>query len=283
MTVLSISPDAPVSVAGAQSGMFMPPGRPRPLARRLAIHNLVVRRIRHFLEENGFQEIPVPGSQPSLYLASMLDKGFPAVWCESQVTGKADPGSTNVLPRFKLMTVMSTSCDLEELCALMESLIKDVTMTLGADLLGGRHVTRLDRTLQGPHPRLTHVQAVAAAGIRGWDVALEDDLTPAIEATLVRHCGNLPVLVTHWPAGLKPGFVESEKGISARVKCILPYAGEVMDGGLYDGDSPGKPPRAGFGLGVGRLLQYLMGLGSITDTVIVPESGSGLSSAQATE
>ena len=46
------------------SALFTAPGRPRPLARRLAIHNRVVRRIRRFLEEDRFQEIAVPALTP---------------------------------------------------------------------------------------------------------------------------------------------------------------------------------------------------------------------------
>ncbi len=272
MTSLSFAPEPSASVPVVHSRMFLPPGRPRPLARRLAIHNRVVRRVRSFLEEQGFQEIPAPGR----HLTTMLDKGFPAVWCESQATGSPASDPHHCLSRFKLFSVMSDSHDLEDLCALMEHLLKDVTGALGAELLGGRHVTRLDRTLQGPHPRLTHTAAVGAVGLRGWEVAPLDDLPREAEAALVRHCGNLPVMVTHWPSDLKPGFAEIEPGIAARVRYLVPYAGEVMDGGLWTGDSP----RMGFRLGVGRLLQYLMGLGSITDTEIVPESGPGLLRAE---
>ena len=42
-----------------QSALFTAPGRPRPLARRLAIHNRVVASLRDFFGRRGFHEIPV--------------------------------------------------------------------------------------------------------------------------------------------------------------------------------------------------------------------------------
>ena len=47
---------------------------------------------------------------------------------------------------------------------------------------------------------------------------------------------------------------------------ILPFSGITMEGSIR----PGEPPRAGFSLGLGHLLQYLMGLGSVMDTLIDP-------------
>ena len=67
-----------------KSAMFDPPGRPRPLARRLAIHNRVVRTIRGFFEERSFHEIPVTAladHTARVQLDGMIVSGFPKVWC----------------------------------------------------------------------------------------------------------------------------------------------------------------------------------------------------------
>jgi len=75
------------------SARFQFPGRPLPLARRLAVHNRVVKHIRDFMEKRLFNEIPVPALDAATrtweatgrhYLDSMIAKGFPAVWCESE-------------------------------------------------------------------------------------------------------------------------------------------------------------------------------------------------------
>lgn len=258
-----------------QSRLFAPPGRPRPLARRLAIHNRVVRRMRSFLEAAGFQEIPASGPEPVAVLDAMLERGFPALWCEHQVQGPPDAAGHRRLPVYRVITARSTALGMNELADLMENLLKDVTGSLGAELLGGTQVTRLDRSLHSPHLRLRHSEAVVAAHDRGWEVGAGDDLSPDVEATLVRNGGNLPLLVTHWPATLKAGLVTCEPGVSARIKYLAPYAGEIMDGGIESDTMP----RAGFSLGIGRLLQYLMGLGSIADTEILPRMAK--SSAQA--
>ena len=260
-----------------QSRLFAPPGRPRPLARRLAIHNRVVRRVRSTLEAAGFQEIPASGPEPLSVLDAMIERGFPALWCEHQVQGPPDATGQRQLPVYRVITARSTAHGLNELADLMENLLKDVTGALGAELLGGMQVTRLDRSLHSPHLRLRHSEAVAVAHGRGWEVGPGDDLPPDVEAALVRHGGNLPLLVTHWPTALKAGLVTCEPGVSARIKYLAPYAGEIMDGGIEDG----AMPRAGFSLGIGRLLQYLMGLGSIADTEILPRMAKPSAQARA--
>jgi len=79
------------------AAMFDAPGRPRPLARRLAIHNRVVHAIRQFFLDEGFHEIPVTAlaDDPArVQLDGMLTLGFDAVWCESEIMpagGKLDP------------------------------------------------------------------------------------------------------------------------------------------------------------------------------------------------
>ncbi len=266
MTASACALNPPLDPVPARSTVFLPPGRPRSVARRLAIHNRVLQGIRHFLTGRGFQEVPVHAGDVRGQLDAMVSAGFPAVWGETEGRGPLPPATGNHLPRFKLITIVGTGLDLAGLGDLMEALLKDVTGSLGAELLGGRHVTRLDRTLHARHPRLRHSEAVAAVGVRGWDIAPHADLPPEVEATLVRHCSNLPVLVTHWPAGLKNGLAEVSPGVAARVKYLVPYAGEIMDGGSWSG----KPDRAGFALGVDRLLQYLMGLGAVSDTRIMP-------------
>ena len=50
------------------------------------------------------------------------------------------------------------------------------------------------------------------------------------------------------------------------VEYILPYSGITMEGG----PRTGGPARTGFSLGLGHLLQYLMGLGSVMDTLVDP-------------
>ena len=54
--------------------------------------------------------------------------------------------------------------------------------------------------------------------------------------------------------------------VAVNVAYVLPYSGITMEGSVR----PGDPARSGFSLGLGHLLQYLMGLGSVMDTLIDP-------------
>ena len=255
-----------------KSAMFNAPGRPRPLARRLAIHNLVVGTIRRFFEDRSFHEIPVTAlaDHPArVQLDGMVLSGFPNVWCESELLplrGRQDPRH---LRGFKLMEASGENLTLDDLTDLQEDLLKAVALNLGADLLGGRDVTRLDRILHVSHPRITYRQALDILKGRGWTVPYGAEIPAEAEAALTRFCGNLPYMVTHLPAGLDDGqgMVDpADKDATLSMTYILPYAGITMKGRVRAGD----PPIAGFSLGLGHLLQYLMGLESVMDTLIDP-------------
>lgn len=262
-----------------QAAMFDAPGRPRPLARRLAIHNLVVRTIRRFFQDRGFHETPVTtmADHPArVQLDGMILSGFPSVWCEGELLPSQGRREPRHLRGFKLMEAAGRNLSLDDLTDLMESLLKAAAFSLGADLLGGRHVTRLDRMLHVCHPRLTYRQALEVLDARGWSIHFGDELHPEAEATLTRFCGNLPLLVTHLPTNKDVDQLvdqetdsladPSDGAVTVSVAYILPYAGITMEGSVR----PEDPPRAGFSLGLGRLLQYLMGLESIMDTLIDP-------------
>jgi len=252
--------------------MFNAPGRPRPLARRLAIHNRVVHTIRGFFQDNNFHEIPVTAmaDHPArVQLDGMILSGFPNVWCESELLPSRGRREPRHLRGFKLMEAEGRDLSLDDLTTLQENLLKTVAFNLGADLLGGRDVTRLDRMLHVSHPRLTYRKALDILGARGWTIPFGDELHAEAEATLTRFCGNLPLMVTHLPVGLESTGTPldpSDETVTVSVAYILPFAGITMEGSIR----PGEPPRAGFSLGLGHLLQYLMGLGSVMDTLIDP-------------
>lgn len=263
-------PPAPDQVL--RSAMFLAPGRPRPLARRLAIHNRVVRTIRRFFEDRGFHEIPVTAmaDHPArVQLDGMVRSGFPNVWCESELLPKRGRRDPRHLRGFKLMEASGQDYSLDDLADLQEDLIKAVALDLGADLLGGRDVTRLDRMIHVAHPRITYRQALEILAGRGLSVPFGEEIPPEAEAALTRFCGNLPFMVTHLPAGLDDGLGladPTDRDTALSMTYILPYAGMTMKGRVRAGD----PPIAGFSLGLGHLLQYLMGLESVMDTLIDP-------------
>ena len=264
------SSDSPISFP--QAAMFTPQGRPRPLARRLAIHNRVVRTIRGFFQDRNFHEIPVTSMADhpaSTQLDGMILSGFPNVWCESELLPLRGREEPRHLRGFKLMEAAGRDLSLEDLVSLQEDLLKAVAVNLSADLLGGRDVTRLDRMLHVAHPRFPYRKALEILGHRGWEIPFGEVLHPEAEATLTRYCGNLPFIVTHLPinqvaVGSSPD--PDDETVTVSAEYILPFSGITMEGSIR----PGDPLRAGFSLGLGHLLQYLMGLGSVMDTLIDP-------------
>lgn len=250
------------------SVMFEAPGRPRPLARRLAIHNRVVRRIRDFFLDEGYHEMPVTAlaDHPArVQLEGMLALGFDAVWCESEILPPGGRLEPKHLRGFKLMEAARSGMTLEELSATQGDLLRLVAADLGADLLGGRDVTRLDRMLRCEHPVLEYTDALAILRTKGWDLHAGQPLHMAAKATLLRHCGNLPVQVLRQP---RPHVLEGTAAAPAPsiregVEYILPYAGVTMEGEVQE-------DHAHLSLDLGRLLQYLMGLEKVTDTLIDP-------------
>jgi aspartyl/asparaginyl-tRNA synthetase len=123
--------------------------------------------------------------------------------------------------------------------------------------------------LHATHQRMTYREALNILGAKGWQISFGDPLPEQAKATLTRHCGNLPFLLTHLPVGLKlPGaaLTPGQPEVCESFHYILPYAGLTFDGSVRT--ATGDP--AGFSLDLGRLLQYVMGLECITDTLIDP-------------
>lgn len=268
MTAAAVEP----AKTAFQSAMFCAPGRPRPLARRLAIHNRVVGSLRAFFAEQLFHEVPVTAmaDHPArVQLHAMLQSGFKTVWAESEIIPEQGRREPRHLRGFKLVEAASSKVDLEGLTDLQEDLLKFVARRMGADLLGGRDVTRLDAMLGVSHPRIRYRQALDILGKRGWDLEFGQPLHAEAEATLTRFCGGLPFMITHLPASLgKPGACPDARDpeVTQSVEYVLPYAGITMEG-IMTADAL---PVAGFSLGLHRLLQYLMGLDTVMDTLIDP-------------
>ena len=127
-----------------------------------------------------------------------------------------------------------------------------------------------------------------------------------------KHCASQPVFVVDWPTSSKPFYVAREGDIAKAVDLIFPFVGEVVGGSLREhnanvlkaklnsmtrqqqqqglnkrGDNEaqhstlqwyldlrlaGSPPTGGFGLGFERLVQFMLGVNNIRDTLPFPRS-----------
>ncbi|XP_060589313.1 probable asparagine--tRNA ligase, mitochondrial [Ruditapes philippinarum] len=122
------------------------------------------------------------------------------------------------------------------------------------------------------------------------------DLQKEHEKYLVKHCNNVPVFVTDFPASLKPFYARrnSEENTVAAVDLLVPEVGELFGGSLreerydiiksrlddlqltesyqwyLDLRRYGSVTHGGFGMGFERLLQCFLGINSIKDTIPFP-------------
>lgn len=354
------APDSQTSPAVPRfSTLFRSRSEPPALLDRLRVHNAVVHRVRAYLAERGYVEIPVPeltaatGScemvdsmfsldyfgglafprqTGQLYLERMVAGGLDAVYCEGESLRKEWKIDTRHLTEFKLIEIERRDLSLEQLMDLQEDLLKDAALHLHADLIGGANATRMDLMAVAEHPRMTYRQALKILQRKGFALGFGDDLDRKAEAALTRHCGGLPIHVTHFPESLKFFNMKIDRTDERLVECvdyILPFSGESFGGSLREPDPiiltrrlregvmfdhlmtraaefaaaraaadpaldeaalrrryeegidesfaeylglfvEDRVERAGFGLGVARLLQYVMGLESIKDAVVFP-------------
>jgi asparaginyl-tRNA synthetase len=198
-------------------------------------------------------------------------------------------------------------CDMEE--RLIRRVVDSVLKYAESDLIAlGGDAARL-RAMSNSFERITHAEAARklieagfsppAGGVSEWDFGMRE------EKELLRLAGNRPMFLTHQPLKIKY-FNMSTAGDSAlSVDLLAPPIGEICGGGARESDSarvrtqllesrmlsrmrqlggdesefdwyigllekPGLPPRAGFGLGLERLVGFLIGTDDILTCLEFP-------------
>jgi asparaginyl-tRNA synthetase len=266
--------DAPLSSASATDarrvtetlGALSRPEETPPLLQRIRVHNLIVDRIRAFLKEEGYVEIPVPELTPAtgscevvdsmfsldyfgalafprqtgqLYLEEVVARGLDAVYCEGESLRKEWKVDDRHLTEFKLIEIEKRDMTLDDLCDFEEKLLKDAASGLTPEDVGEGNAERIDRMIGSEHPRITYREAIAVLSGLGFDRRFGDDLGRAEEAALIDHLGGLPVHITHFPESLKFFNMKVDRSDPAVVECvdyILPFSGETFGGSLREPD-----------------------------------------------
>jgi hypothetical protein len=127
--------------------------------------------------------------------------------------------------RKTLYRVLVAATDPEAICGQIERALKTTAFALDAGLIGGSNVTRLDRMIRSPHPRIAYSEALGLLAGRGFALRPGEAVNDAAAACLVYQYGNLPVQVT----GLSGGGV----------LYLLPHVGETFSAGGSRPASPG--------------------------------------------
>ncbi|KAK9241266.1 hypothetical protein V1525DRAFT_392615, partial [Lipomyces kononenkoae] len=167
---------------------------------------------------------------------------------------------------------------------------------------------RWDGMLQdAPWKRITYKQAIEvlqqaeAEGKVKFETSAEygDNLKSEHEKWLAAHYASGPIFVTHYPSHLKPFYMLPTPGSDGQtVECfdlLVPGLGELVGGSLREYDYKrlqatiervgmdlselewyvelrkwGSVPHGGFGLGLERLMSYLVGIYNVRDVIAFP-------------
>jgi aspartyl/asparaginyl-tRNA synthetase len=261
-TVAAVFAETPAATIRAWSARH-----PLPVAQRQRVHDVVLERVHSFLVQEGYEEVAAleasaaagPGDEAAsifspdfledadlghpirqLHLERIVAGGRRRVYCASDSqrrTGRADARPALGSERFE--AVQRDMC-LVELCDFQEHWLQHVAAGLHADLIGGPNATRIDRMLRGGHPRLTYREALDVLNRRGFALAFGEQLDPLAHAALVRHCGNLPLQITHYPADITffcARLDRRDSAVAERVDYILPSAGNALSGSVHESDA----------------------------------------------
>jgi asparaginyl-tRNA synthetase len=202
---------------------------------------------------------------------------------------------------------LDTLCDVQE--RLLGCVIDVVLNRVEADLvrLGGS-VDRL-QALRPPYSRITHAAACEVLLERGFaapaDGPDEWDFTMREERELLAHAGGRPLFLTGHPHRIKYFNMVADGAWARSVDLLAPPLGEICGGGARESDparvrsqlmssrmlqrirqiggdesefdwylgfleQPGLPARAGFGLGLERLVGFLIGTDDILSCIEFP-------------
>jgi asparaginyl-tRNA synthetase len=197
-------------------------------------------------------------------------------------------------------------CDLEQLMQFMErmiaSAVSEVARRCPKELTQlGRAPEELER-VQAPFPRMTYAEALERLRAKGFDLAWGDDLRTAEEAALTME-ERSPIFVTHFPKELKafymlqspndPRTVEAADllapegygemiGASCRETDLMRLTERLKASGAnveeyewyLDLRRHGSVPHAGLGLGVERVVRWMLRREHIRETTPFPRTPS---------
>ncbi|MGC8576795.1 MAG: asparagine--tRNA ligase [Thermoproteota archaeon] len=204
------------------------------------------------------------------------------------------------LTEFWHLEVEEAWCDLNGIINLEEAIVTDVLRELDSKM--GHEIRSINPNFsppQKPFKRITYDEAITLLSREGIKIEWGSDLGADEEKTLVNIVGG-PVFITHFPKNTrafyhKPDPQRNEVVLSNDL--LFPKVGEIIGGGErisdYDvllkrikeeGYSPedyswyldlrkyGSVPHAGFGLGIERILVYILDLPNIKFAVPFPRT-----------
>ncbi len=160
-----------------------------------------------------------------------------------------------------------------------------------------RDISRLEK-VKAPFPRIRYDEAVETIRQAGEEFEWGDDFGGAHE-TIISQAFDKPVIITHYPAAIKPFYMKRDPGndqLALAMDMLAPEGyGEIVGGSQREEDldkivarlkaegvNPdnyywyldlrryGSFPHSGFGLGVERTVAWICGLPHVRETIPFP-------------
>ena len=168
------------------------------------------------------------------------------------------------------------------------------------------HVSLITETFTSDRPfvRITYAEAIKTLNATkrlASELSFGDDINKEQEKLLVEHFANTPVFVTHYPKKMKPFYMrtnERDPTLVDNFDLLAPFVGEIVGGslrehrvdvlaeslreqglaslGVFDEylqtKKQGGMRMGGFGLGLDRLIQFMLHIQNIRDTCAFPRT-----------
>ncbi|ETN86385.1 hypothetical protein RB195_010843 [Necator americanus] len=249
-----------------------------------------------FARENTFLSV-----SSQLHLEAMVS-GISHVYSLSTGCRADKQQSRNHLSEFRMLEAEIAFCNnLNELMVVPEdflrhcirNLLNTPDMVEDFESLGAfssmTHLSVLQAIVDSPaFPRLTYAEALRLLSDKKQKLTGKG-LSKINEAFLVKY-HNSPVFVTHFPSDQKPFYMlrSSNGEMTESFDLLCPGVCELAGGSIREPSAEtlrrknssaewyaeirerGKPISGGFGLGFERLLQFLLGIQNIKDTIAFP-------------
>jgi asparaginyl-tRNA synthetase len=210
------------------------------------------------------------------------------------------------LTEYQHLEVELAWCDLPELMEFIERMVESVCTTVaercGPELKALARPPEELAAIRVPFPRITYADAIARLKAKGLSLDWGSDLGTAEERALTLE-ERVPIFVTHFPRELKAFYMRRSPGNPKTVEAadlLAPEGyGEMVGASVRETDAAalverltqmgapladyewyldlrrhGNVPHAGFGLGVERILRWMLRREHIRETTPFPRTPS---------
>jgi len=154
-------------------------------------------------------------------------------------------------------------------------------------------------SIKAPFPKITYTEAVEKLNAKGFKLNWGDDLGYDDEKALAKEFGQ-PFFVYDYPTAIKAFYCKTHRDrpeVAMSADMLVPRIGEISTGGAREDDKEmlikrikemgmreedydwyldlrryGSVPHVGFGLGLERLLTWMLNLENIIDSIPFPRT-----------